>query len=141
MSIRENITAHVVTQINSLAGVKTVTREPKSIDELSPASYPHVLVETANETREHATLGNDGQQVADVDIVLNILVYGSDRDQSRNTVIEAIEEKLALDTSLGGNAFDSFVTDVQVREIAETAPYGQGAIVFRARYYYTRGNA
>ena len=141
MSKRESIVAHVVSELNSLGAVKTITREPKAIEELSPNSFPHVLVETTNETREHASFSDEQKRVADLDITINILVHGNNRDQKRNTVIEAIEEQLELDPSLGGVCFDSYVTDVVIREIAETAPYGQAAMVIRARYYYTRGNA
>jgi len=139
MSIRENITAHIVTQIDGITEVKTVTREPKALTELAATSYPHVLVETANERRENSSYGNEIRRKATMDIILNVVVYSNNRDQSRNSIIELIEEKLALDTTLGGNAIDSGTSEIVIREIGETAPYGQAAIIYTVEYYYTRG--
>lgn len=138
MSIREDIVAKVVSDINAITGIKTVTREPKEITELSPASFPHVLVETANETREHAQF--EGRRVADLDILLNVVVHGNNRDSARNTAFEQIEEKLQADPSLGDLCYDSYVTEVRIREIAQSAPYGSGAMIYRVRYFYDREN-
>jgi len=46
MSKREDIVAEIVTQVGNAAGVQTVTREPKALEELAVPSFPHVLVET-----------------------------------------------------------------------------------------------
>ena len=126
MSIRENITAHIVTQIDGITEVKTVTREPKALTELAATSYPHVLVETANERRENSSYGNEIRRKATMDIILNVVVYSNNRDQSRNSI-------------LGGNAIDSGTSEIVIREIGETAPYGQAAIIYTVEYYYTRG--
>ena len=103
MSNRENIVAEIVTQIGNATGVQTVTREPKALEELATSSFPHVLVETANETRTHASIGGTSRRVSDLDVLLNIVVYGNNRDQSRNTIIDAIETQLELDPTLNGN--------------------------------------
>jgi hypothetical protein len=52
MSIRESITAHIVSQIDAITDVKTCTREPKVLSDLAATSFPHILVESANERRE-----------------------------------------------------------------------------------------
>jgi len=140
MSIREDITAHIVSQINAITEVKTVTREPKVLTELAVTSYPHVLVESANERREDSSYGNEIRRKATMDIILNIVVYSNNRDQSRNTIMEKVEEKLALDVTLGNKAINSGVAEIVIREIGETAPYGQAAIIYTVEYYYTRGN-
>jgi hypothetical protein len=140
MSIRESITAHIVSQIDAITDVKTCTREPKVLSDLAATSFPHILVESANERREDFSAGNTIRRKATMDILINVIVYGNDRDQSRNSIIEKIEEKLALDTTLGGNALNSGTTEIVIREIGETAPYGQAAIVYTVEYYYTRGN-
>jgi hypothetical protein len=140
MSIREDITAHIVSQISAITEVKTVTREPKVLTELAVTSYPHVLVESANEGREDSSYGNEIRRKATMDIILNVVVYSNNRDQSRNTIMEKVEEKLALDVTLGGKAINSGVSEIVIREIGETAPYGQAAIIYNVEYYYTRGN-
>jgi len=139
-SIRENIASHLVTQINAITGVKTVTREPTDIAQLAVTSFPHVLVESANETRENSSIGSAPRQESTIDFLINVVVHGNNRDSDRNSIIEKIEEKLALDTSLGGNASDSFTSEVIIREIGETKPYGQGALVYTAKYYHARGS-
>jgi hypothetical protein len=140
MSIREDITAHIVSQIGAITEVKTVTREPKVLTELATTSYPHVLVESANERREDSSFGNEVRRKATMDIILNVVVYSNNRDQSRNDIMEKIEEKLALDPTLGGNAINADTSEIVIREIGETAPYGQAAIIYTVEYYYTRGN-
>mgnify|MGYP003646367475 CR=1 FL=1 len=139
-SIRENIASHIVTQINAITGVKTVTREPTDIAQLAVTSFPHVLVESANENRENSSIGTAPRQESTIDFLINVVVHGNNRDSDRNSIIEQIEEKLALDTSLGGNASDSYTSEVIIREIGETKPYGQGALVYTAKYYHARGS-
>lgn len=140
MSIRESITAHIVSQVGAITDVKSVTREPKVINELAATSFPHVMIETANETREDFSFGNEKRRKATMDVLINVVVYSNNRDQNRNSIIEKIEEKLALDTTLGGNALNSGTSEIVIREVGETAPYGQAAIVYTVEYYYTRGN-
>lgn len=140
MSIREDIANHIVTQLATVSGIKTVTREPKAISQLAVTSFPHVLVETANETRETITIGDTPSREGVIDFLINVVVHGDNRDSDRNTVMELIEEKLDTDTTMGGNASDSGTSEIIIREIAETAPYGQAAIVYTVKYYYSRGN-
>ena len=140
MSIREDITAHIVSQIGAITEVKTVTREPNVLTELATTSYTHVLVASANERREDSSFGNEVRRKATMDIILNVVEYSNNRDQSRNDIMEKIEEKLALDPTLGGNAINSGTSEIVIREIGETAPYGQAAIIYTVEYYYTRGN-
>jgi hypothetical protein len=139
-SIRENIASHIVTQIDAISEVKTVTREPTDIAQLAVTSFPHVLVESANETRERLSIGTTPREESSIDFLINVVVHSNNRDSDRNSIIEKIEEKLALDTSLGGNASDSFTSEIIIREIAETKPYGQAALVYTAKYYYSRGS-
>ena len=53
--------------------------------------------------------------------------------------MELIENKLALDTTLGGYAIDSGTSEIVIREVGETAPYGQAAMIHTVEYYHTRG--
>jgi hypothetical protein len=139
MSNREAIVSSVVTQLTALTECRTVTREPRALEELSKSSFPHILVETANETRSTASFGAEVRRVSELEILLNVVVHGADRDQKRNTVIAAIETKLSLDPTFGGLCYNSEITEISIREIAESAPYGQAAVLLRVEYFYTRG--
>ena len=75
-SKRELIVQNIVTQIQSIASIKMVTREPKDILELSVASFPPVLVETANETRDNSSFGTEVRKESELEILLNIVVHG-----------------------------------------------------------------
>ena len=138
-SKRELIVQNIVTQIQSISSIKKVTREPKDILELSVASFPHVLVETANETRENSSFSAEVRKESELEILLNIVVHGNNRDQQRNNAIEAIEQQLDIDVTRGGHAFDSQLTEVTIRELNEAAPYGQAVILFTIKYFYTKG--
>ena len=140
MSSREAITQYIVDKIAEVRYVKSVTREPKSLEELSRNSFPHVLVETANEARDNSSFGLNIRQQSDLDLLINIVVHGDERDSQRNLILEAIERKLHEDSTLGGLAMDSLVTRIQIREIAEADPYATAAMVYTVRYYYNRGN-
>jgi len=140
MSKREDIAAHIVTQLGTVAQIKTVTREPTDLTQLATTSFPHVLVETANETREDISFSGAVRRESTMDFLINIVVHGNNRDTARNSIMELIEEKLSQDVTMGGNASNSGTSEILIREIAETAPFGQAAIVWTVKYYYTRGN-
>ena len=59
MSVRESIASNIVTSLQGIStpNVKKVTREPFDFDKLSNAQYPAILVRTANESREDASIG------------------------------------------------------------------------------------
>lgn len=137
-SIREQIAQYIVDNIKNSRYVKSVTREPKLLSELSAMSYPHVLIESANETRSNSSFGDNIRQEADIDFLINIVVSGADKDSQRNLIIQAIEDELQTDSTFGGLVFDSLVTDVRIREIDQVDPYATAAIVYRVRYYYNR---
>lgn len=139
MSKRETIAKYIVENIDKVRSVKTVTREPKSLDELSKSAYPHVLVESANEVREVSSYGDNVRVQADIDFLINIVVTGKDRDSQRNLLLDAIEQALQADTTMGGVCYDSQVSEIQIREIEEAAPYATAAMIYTVRYFYTRG--
>jgi len=140
MSKREDIAAHIVTQIGAISQVGSVTREPTDLTQLAVTAFPHVLVETANEIREDVSFSDAVRREGTIDFLINIVVHGNNRDTARNSIIELIEERLSTDVTMGGNASNSGTSEVIIREIAETAPFGQAAIVWTVKYYYTRGN-
>lgn len=139
MSKREAIASYIIEQLQAIRSVKTVTREPKALEELSKTSFPHVLIESANEVRDVSSYGDGVRVQADIDFLINIVVMGADRDKQRNALLDAVERKLQADPTLGGNCYDSQVTQIQIREIEESSPYGTVAMIYTVRYFYTRG--
>lgn len=139
MSKREDIATQIVKSLKTVRAVKSVTREPKRIDELSRASFPHVLVESANEIRDVSSFGQTVRHQADIDFLINIVVMGKDRDSQRNNILAAIEETLQADATLAGLVHDSYVTQIQIREIEEAEPMATAAMIYTVRYYYDRG--
>ena len=139
MSKREDIAKRIVAAIDEVRYVKSVTREPKALSEISKQAFPHVLVESANEVRDVASFGETIRHVADIDFLINCVVMGKDRDSQRNLILQAIEEKLQSDSTLEGLVYDSYVTQIQIREIEEAEPYATAAMIYTVRYYFDRG--
>ena len=138
MSKRETIAKTVIEVLEGVRYINNVTREPVSIETLSKNKMPHVYVETANEIRDHASFGDKIRRSSDLEILLNIVVMGDDRDSQRNLVIESIEQALDKSTELAALCYDSEVTDVQIREIDDSQPYAQAAIIYKVRYFYDK---
>lgn len=138
MSKREDITKYIIAKIDEVRYVKSITRQPKTLDEVARSDFPHVLVETANETRENSSFGGTIRQHSRLDILINIVCHGNDLDQQRNLVVEAIEQKLHEDATLNGLAFDSYVSEVSVSNTQDTHPYGSMLMVYTVEYYYDR---
>lgn len=136
MSNRETIAKYIVDQLSEIRYIKSITREPRSIDELASTSYPHVLIETADETRSDYTM--DDERTATIEFLINVVVQGKDRDSQRNLIFEAIERKLEEDRTFGGVVFNSGVVEVITREIDSAEPYATGAIVYSATYHYDK---
>jgi len=138
MSKREEIAKYITQKIDEVRYVKSITRQPKTLDEVARSDFPHVLVETANETRENSSFGSTIRQTSTLDFLINVVVRGNDLDQQRNLVLEAIEQKLHEDATLDGKAFDSYVSEVVISNTGETDTYGTIAMVYTVIYYYDR---
>jgi|TARA_R110001606_G_scaffold93874_3_gene208352 hypothetical protein len=139
MSNREAIAKYLVGKLEEVRYIKSITREPKSVEELARTSFPHCLIETTDESREDYSMGStDSVRTATISFLINIVVYGDNRDSQRNLVIEAVERKLEEDRNFGGLLFNSGVSEVLTREIDTDSPYATGAIVYSATYHYDR---
>jgi len=63
MSLRESIAGNIVTTLQAMSSpvsASYVTREPFDFQKLSNAQFPAILVQTASESREDATIGGAG---------------------------------------------------------------------------------
>jgi len=138
MSIREDIAANLVTTLAKIVtptSVKYVTREPFDFDRLSNAQYPAILVRSADEVKEDATMTT---RSGTINYELVCFVKGKLLDQARNNIIESVEEGLEVDRTLGNKAVDTQVVSVEVDE-GSIAPIGGVIITVRVLYYYVRG--
>jgi len=142
MSVREKIAENLVETLSKVVlplRIKKVTREPFDFKDLSNAQYPAVLVRSAGEEREQATIGGSmSTRMGSIDYDLICYVKGSVVDTARNDIIEAVEEGLDVDRLRGGYALDTQVTRIEVDDGA-IQPIGGVIITVRVEYEYTRG--
>ena len=142
MSVRENIAIDLVDSLQLVeqpVAVKYVTREPFDFEKLSNAQFPAILVRSADEDRSDSTQGGQNlQRLATITYELVCYVKGSKVDTARNLIIEAIEEKLDVDRTRGGNALDTQIISIETDE-GSIAPVGGVIITLRVLYNYTRG--
>ena len=142
MSIRENIAENLVETLQYISqpiAVKYVTREPFDFEKLTNAQFPAILVRSADEDREDATIGGSiAQRIATINYQLVCFVKGAKIDTARNKIIEAVEEKLAVDKTRGGNALDTQVLSIEA-DTGSIAPVGGVIITLRVLYQYQRG--
>jgi len=143
MSVRENIASNIVTALSAISTpkVKKVTREPFDFDKLSNAQFPAILVRTANETREDASMGGSAtSRHGTIDYELICFVKHKNIDTARNQIAEAIDEKLDEDRTRGGHAIDTQVISVEVDD-GTIDPIGGVIVTVQILYSYTRGDA
>jgi hypothetical protein len=146
-SKREKIVSNVVDSLKTINSVKmgSVTREPAFRNEtefyaLARTHFPHIIVTSGNEAREDITMGSSSLRGATLTVDLICFVKASDKsiDETLNTLVEAIEEKLDVDRKRNGNAMNT-----EVREIVMGAPiehpYGSCTISVEIDYTFTRG--
>jgi len=143
MSVRENIAGNIVTTLQAITTprVKKVTREPFDFDKLSNAQFPAILVRTANEAREDASMGGSAtSRHGTIDYELVCFVKHKNIDTARNQIVEAIDEKLDDDRTRGGHAIDTQVISVEVDD-GTIDPIGGVIVTVQILYSYTRGDA
>ena len=142
MSVREKIADDIVDTLKAITqpiAIKYVTREPFDFEKLSNAQYPAVLVRSADEDREDATIGGSmASRMATINYQLVCFVKGGKIDTARNNIIEAIEEGLDVDRLRSGNALDTQIISVEIDE-GSIDPIGGVIITLRVLYKYTRG--
>jgi hypothetical protein len=142
MSIRESIAANIVTTLKAMrtpVQAKYVTREPFDFNKLSNAQFPAILVQTASESREDATIGGAGiKRFGTIDYQLTGFVKAAEIDAARNNLIEAIEESLDVDRTRGGFAKYTQIVAIETDEGA-IDPVGGIIVTVRVMYDFTRG--
>ena len=119
-----------------------VVRDPVIIEDLAKTSLPLVFIESADEIREDISMG--GRSVTrqgTIEFYLHLYVKGETRDTQRNGLIQTIEDAVDTDRTRGGNALDTQVTEIELIETGESAPYASIRMIVECTYCYTRGSS
>ena len=143
MSIRESVALDIVSTLQAATTpvtLKYVTREPFDFNELSNAQFPAILIQTASETREDVTIGDDSIRREGV-ITYELVGYvkSTTIDTARNNLVETIEEALDVDRTRGGSALDTQIVSIETDEGA-IAPVGGVIVTVNVMYNFVRGN-
>jgi hypothetical protein len=143
MSVRESVASDIVTTLQAATTPVTpkyVTREPFEFNELSNAQFPAILVQTASETREDVTIGDNAIRREGV-ITYDLVGYvkSTTIDTARNQLVETIEEALDVDRTRNGNALDTQIVSIETDEGA-IAPVGGVIVTVNVMYNFVRGN-
>lgn len=143
MSVRESVASNIVSTLQAATtpvAPAYVTREPFNFNELSNAQFPAILVQTARETREDITIGDDSITRSGM-ITYELIGYvkSTTIDAARNNLVETIEEALDADRTRSGNALDTQIVLIETDEGA-IAPIGGVIVTVEVMYNFTRGN-
>lgn len=143
MSVRESVATNIVTTLQAATTPitpKYVTREPFEFSELSNAQFPAILVQTATETREDVTIGDDAIRREGI-ITYDLVGYVKSNtiDTARNQLVETIEEALDADRTRDGNALDTQIVSIETDQGAIT-PVGGVIVTVNVMYNFVRGN-
>lgn len=141
MSIREDIAADLVKTLKDAKeplNIKMATREPFDFNRLSAAQFPACLITTTSEIRSDVTISDDATRQATITYQIEGYTKSSSLDESRNKMIETIEEALDVDRTRGGNAKDTQVIAVEVDD-GSIQPYAAVLVTVEVMYTFTRG--
>jgi len=143
-NLRQQIADDIVQKIQDIEDPRPnfVTKEPFEVSELAITQFPAVLVTMREETRETVTLGapSVGRRTGSIRFEIRAYVRGTDLDQRRNTLLEAMEEALEVDRYLGLKAsgvMDSQIVNIEI--IDRMPPLAELLIRLEVRYNYVRG--
>ena len=146
MSKRENIASDIITKLDAVTSpieFKKITREPFEVEELSDAQFPAMFIQSGDETREVLSIGDTGAGTYRGTIDFLIVAFGKGTTtniDTRNQIIEVVEETLDNDITRNGNAIDTQIIEASSDE-GTIYPYGGVRITARVIYEFTRGSA
>jgi len=138
MSVRESVASNIVTTLQAATSPVTpvyVTREPFDFNELSNAQFPAILIQTASESREDITIGDDAIRREGV-ITYELIGYVK---STTIDLVETIEEALDVDRTRGGSALDTQIISIETDEGA-ISPVGGVIVTVNVMYNFVRGN-
>lgn len=147
MSHRETIVKNIVTVLEDMTPPRPVfvSREPVSLDKLSIAQFPALVVQATNEIREDNAMGGKRRGVLEVEIRVYVRSDGRKGmtqtvDEKRNNLIERIEEALNSDRTRELNAAQASTTHITEIEVIERdPPLGEFVMTAEVHYSFTKG--
>lgn len=144
MSIRNDLADNIVEVLKDIRDPRPVlvTREPFDVEKLAITQFPAILIQTGVEERDTESMHTAGVRRGTITYTVRGFVRGTELDQKRNELIEAIEEKL------DGNRYREKGTSVvqnsqitRVEVVERLAPLAEFQIDYEITYYFTRGSA
>tara|TARA_B100000965_G_scaffold405510_2_gene439876 strand:+ start:2520 stop:2975 length:456 start_codon:yes stop_codon:yes gene_type:complete len=149
MSTREDIAKDIIVDLKGITnpGVVVVSRNPININELAITQFPAIVVRTAEEIREDATMQTDTLRFGTINYQIECYVRADSSaktvnnsiDTQINVIVEAVEEALETDRKRNSKALNSFVSAVTQNNEGVQFPIGRVDITFTVQYKYTRG--
>ena len=143
-SLRQQIADYIVDRLREIEDPqpKLVTKEPFEVSEIAITQFPALLVTARQEDRTTVTLGapSTGRRTGTIRFDIRAYVRGTDLDQRRNTLLEAMEEALETDRYLGLKAqgvMDSQIIRIEI--VDRQPPLAEMLIELEVRYSYLRG--
>jgi hypothetical protein len=144
-SLRQQIADYLVTAIREVEEprISLITKEPFEVSEIAITQFPAVLVTMREETRETVTMGAPGvgRRMGTLNFEIRVFVRGTELDNRRNTILEALEEAIEADRYLGlynQGVLDSQITTIGI--IDRQPPLAEMLIELEVRYNYLRAS-
>ena len=141
MARREDIVSKCLKLLKEQRSVKIgkVQRDPIDPNELPKTAFPAIYLETSDEeiidvAVMQASNGTIRQGTLELNVIL--IVGGMQRDKQRNIAVEAVENTLMADRTLGSLVEDISLTRVETVTAGESAPFASCRMVFEIEYCY-----
>jgi len=146
MSIREQIAKNITEVLGDMDPPRPafVTREPFDITKLALTQFPAVLITTGNEVREDITMG--GSRRSTIEILIQGFIRSDGRDgftnsvdESRNNLIERIEETLNTDRTRELDDSTAVMTRISLVEVNQERqpPLGEFTVTCEVTYTFS----
>jgi hypothetical protein len=142
-SLRQQIADQITDRIREIEDPKPVlvTKEPFEVAEIAITQFPAVLVTLRQEDRETVTMGvpGTGRRMGTILFEIRAYVRGAELDAKRNTLLEALEEKLEEDRYLdlrSSGVIDSQIIKIEI--VDRQPPLAEMLIELEVRYNYLR---
>jgi hypothetical protein len=144
-SLRQQIANEIIRAIQEIEDPRPafVTKEPFEVAEIAITQFPACLVVMRQEDRETITMGvpGVGRRMGTLRFDIRAYVRGTDLDQRRNTLLEAMEEAIEADRYLGLRAngvIDSQIIKIEI--VDRQPPLAEMLIELEVRYNYLRAS-
>lgn len=139
--MREEITSNIVELLRAQRSVKfgKVERDPIDPNELPKTAFPAIYVETTDEDIEDITMYSGAQPVRKgmMEVAVVLMIGGKERDRQKNIAVQATEQTLMQDRTLGNVVEDCRLSRVESVVIGESAPFTTCRMIFTCEYCYT----